>query len=185
MGLFKKNPFGHILWVKKWLIRILGVLTHRRFRGFNELQMIKRYQTNRKHYLMNMILFIAFAFEFFIRKDQFLGSVLIFNGVINLLAYQQVPRKIASITVILNLFNALISAIVAYNYLEISYTILFVLWVAVTAVYLIACIRQIYNLVNSKLSKRKQKKKFNWCLHPVFEFLSNNLENSSGPLPHH
>ncbi|AEH01784.1 MULTISPECIES: 1-acyl-sn-glycerol-3-phosphate acyltransferase [unclassified Lacinutrix] len=38
MGLFKKNPFGHILWVKKWLIRILGVLSHRRFRGFNELQ---------------------------------------------------------------------------------------------------------------------------------------------------
>ncbi|MFD0836917.1 lysophospholipid acyltransferase family protein [Mariniflexile aquimaris] len=38
MGLFKRNPFGHILIVKKWLIRILGVLTHQRFRGFNELQ---------------------------------------------------------------------------------------------------------------------------------------------------
>lgn len=38
MGLFKKNPFGHILFLKKWLIRILGVLTHKRFRGFNELQ---------------------------------------------------------------------------------------------------------------------------------------------------
>ncbi|MFI1772344.1 lysophospholipid acyltransferase family protein [Thalassobellus citreus] len=38
MGLFKRNPFGHILFLKKWLIRIFGVLTHRRFRGFNELQ---------------------------------------------------------------------------------------------------------------------------------------------------
>jgi 1-acyl-sn-glycerol-3-phosphate acyltransferase len=38
MGLFKKNPFGHILFIKKWLIRILGAITHRRFRGFNELQ---------------------------------------------------------------------------------------------------------------------------------------------------
>ncbi|MFV0566248.1 MAG: lysophospholipid acyltransferase family protein [Flavobacteriaceae bacterium] len=38
MQLFKKNPFGHILFIKKWLIRILGVMTHRRFRGFNELQ---------------------------------------------------------------------------------------------------------------------------------------------------
>ena len=38
MGLFKKNPFGHILFIKKWLIRILGLLTHRRFRGFNDLQ---------------------------------------------------------------------------------------------------------------------------------------------------
>ncbi len=38
MGLFKKNPFGHILFLKLWLIRIMGVLSHRRYRGFNELQ---------------------------------------------------------------------------------------------------------------------------------------------------
>lgn len=38
MGLFKRNPFGHILFLKKWLIRILGALTHSRFRGFNELR---------------------------------------------------------------------------------------------------------------------------------------------------
>ncbi|WP_373055969.1 lysophospholipid acyltransferase family protein [Zunongwangia sp. H14] len=38
MGLFKKNPFGHILFLKKWLIRIFGVMTHRRYRGFNELK---------------------------------------------------------------------------------------------------------------------------------------------------
>ena len=38
MGLFKKNPFGHILFLKKWLIRILGALTHSRFKGFNQLQ---------------------------------------------------------------------------------------------------------------------------------------------------
>ena len=40
MGLFKRNPFGHILFLKRWLIRILGVLTHQRFRGFNELQIV-------------------------------------------------------------------------------------------------------------------------------------------------
>ncbi|SDS46676.1 hypothetical protein SAMN04487764_2284 [Gillisia sp. Hel1_33_143] len=38
MGLFKRNPFGHILLIKKWLIRIFGLLTHRRYRGFNELK---------------------------------------------------------------------------------------------------------------------------------------------------
>lgn len=38
MGLFKKNPFGHYLFLKKWLIRIAGVLSHRRYRGFNALQ---------------------------------------------------------------------------------------------------------------------------------------------------
>jgi len=38
MRLFKRNPFGHILFIKKWLIRILGTMTHRRYRGFNDLQ---------------------------------------------------------------------------------------------------------------------------------------------------
>lgn len=38
MGLFKKNPFGHILFLKLWLIRIMGALTHRRFKGFNKLE---------------------------------------------------------------------------------------------------------------------------------------------------
>jgi len=37
MGLFKRNPFGHILFLKRWVIRILGALTHRRFKGFNQL----------------------------------------------------------------------------------------------------------------------------------------------------
>ena len=36
--MFKKNPFGHYLIIKKWLIRIMGCLSHRRYRGFNQLQ---------------------------------------------------------------------------------------------------------------------------------------------------
>ncbi|WP_412985962.1 lysophospholipid acyltransferase family protein [Pontimicrobium sp. IMCC45349] len=38
MGMFKKNPFGHYLFLKKWLIRIAGAMSHRRYRGFNEMQ---------------------------------------------------------------------------------------------------------------------------------------------------
>ncbi|SEQ21186.1 lysophospholipid acyltransferase family protein [Flavobacterium urocaniciphilum] len=38
MGLFKRNPFGHILFIKTWLIRILGLITHSRYRSFNNLQ---------------------------------------------------------------------------------------------------------------------------------------------------
>lgn len=37
MTLFKRNPFGHLLFLKKWLIRVFGVMTHQRYRGFNEL----------------------------------------------------------------------------------------------------------------------------------------------------
>ena len=38
MGLFKENPFGHILFLKKWLIRSLGLITHQRYKGFNTLE---------------------------------------------------------------------------------------------------------------------------------------------------
>lgn len=38
MSLFKKDPFGHIIFLKKWLIRLFGFLTHQRYKGFNELK---------------------------------------------------------------------------------------------------------------------------------------------------
>jgi len=38
MALFKENPFGHILLLKKWLIRIMGLMTHQRYKGFNTLE---------------------------------------------------------------------------------------------------------------------------------------------------
>ncbi len=38
MALFKRNPFGHILWVKKWLIRVFGIISHNRYHRFNDLQ---------------------------------------------------------------------------------------------------------------------------------------------------
>jgi 1-acyl-sn-glycerol-3-phosphate acyltransferase len=36
--MFKKNPFGHYLFLKKWLIRLMGGISHRRYRGFNQLK---------------------------------------------------------------------------------------------------------------------------------------------------
>ena len=38
MGLFKRDVFGKILFLKKMLIQTLGLVSHRRYRGFNELQ---------------------------------------------------------------------------------------------------------------------------------------------------
>ena len=36
--MFKRNPFGHYDILKTWMIRILGVISYRRYQGFNELQ---------------------------------------------------------------------------------------------------------------------------------------------------
>lgn len=38
MSIFKENPFGHILFLKKWLIRLLGIISHQRYKGFNKLE---------------------------------------------------------------------------------------------------------------------------------------------------
>ena len=37
MPLLKKNPFGHYLFLKKWLIRLIAVISHKRYKGFNTL----------------------------------------------------------------------------------------------------------------------------------------------------
>ena len=36
--MLKRNPFGHYDILKTWLIRIFGMISHRRYHGFNELQ---------------------------------------------------------------------------------------------------------------------------------------------------
>ncbi len=38
MSIFKENPFGHILFLKKWIIRILAIITHQRYKRFNKLE---------------------------------------------------------------------------------------------------------------------------------------------------
>ncbi len=38
MPIFKRNPFGHILFLKRWLIRFFGVVSHGRYQRFNSLQ---------------------------------------------------------------------------------------------------------------------------------------------------
>jgi len=38
MRLFKRNSFGHILFLKRWVIRLVGILSYRRFRGINNLK---------------------------------------------------------------------------------------------------------------------------------------------------
>ena len=36
--MFKKDIFGNYIILKKWIVRILGIISHRRYRGFNELK---------------------------------------------------------------------------------------------------------------------------------------------------
>lgn len=38
MPLFKRNPFGHILFIKRFLIQVLGLISHGRYHKFNNLQ---------------------------------------------------------------------------------------------------------------------------------------------------
>ena len=56
--MFKKNPFGHYLILKKWLIRYLGFMTHRRYRWFNQLhiecsEIIKNLPENKVLFISN------------------------------------------------------------------------------------------------------------------------------------
>ena len=57
MLIFKKNPFGHNLYIKKWLIRLFGLFTHRRYRGFNKLEI--EGSSNIKDLPQNNVLFVS------------------------------------------------------------------------------------------------------------------------------
>lgn len=38
MPLFKRNPFGHFLFIKRFLIQMFGLVSYHRYRSFNQLQ---------------------------------------------------------------------------------------------------------------------------------------------------
>ena len=38
MQIFKKSPFGHFLFLKRLIIQVFGLISHQRYRGFNQLK---------------------------------------------------------------------------------------------------------------------------------------------------
>ena len=57
MSLFKKDVFGRPYFVKKWVIRIIGLLSYRRFKGINSLKITG--SKNLKNLPNNNVLFIS------------------------------------------------------------------------------------------------------------------------------
>jgi len=70
VNIFKRNPFGHNLLIKKWLIRILGFLSHQRFNRFNKLkiegsEVIKSLPDNNVLFVSNHQTYFADVFAMF------------------------------------------------------------------------------------------------------------------------
>ena len=70
MNIFTRNPFGHNLLIKKWLIRILGFLSHQRFNRFNKLkiegsEVIKSLPDNNVLFVSNHQTYFADVFAMF------------------------------------------------------------------------------------------------------------------------
>jgi 1-acyl-sn-glycerol-3-phosphate acyltransferase len=70
VNIFKRNPFGHNLLIKKWLIRILGFLSHQRFNRFNKLkiegsEVIKSLPENNVLFVSNHQTYFADVFAMF------------------------------------------------------------------------------------------------------------------------
>ena len=57
MSLFKKDVFGRSYFIKKWVIRIIGFLSYRRFKGINSLEITGT--KNLKGLPKNNVLFIS------------------------------------------------------------------------------------------------------------------------------
>lgn len=111
-------------------------------------------------YLFSTILLIGFSFEFFIRNDLFFGSVLIFTGVLNLVSYQTISRRVSAVNIILSFLNSALSYVISDNYGTINYEILYFVWFGLTIFFLVVTILQIRIKYRSIRKRKRIKKRF-------------------------
>lgn len=114
-------------------------------------------RTKKQFYLLHALLFLAFAIMHLIEVDYFLGSLLFFTAMINIVAYRQLPWRIAPITVIINLFNGAVGLSLAYSYWVLKISPMATLWLIIGATYIFASFRQIYCIVKHRIKKKKRK----------------------------
>lgn len=113
-------------------------------------------RTKKQFYLLHTLLFIAFAIMHLIESDYFLGSLLFFTAMINLVAFRQLPWRIAPITVIVNLFNGAVGLSLAYSYWVLKISPMATLWLLIGTSYIFAAFRQIYCIIKQRIKKKKR-----------------------------
>ncbi|KAA3652384.1 MAG: hypothetical protein DWP98_01275 [Bacteroidetes bacterium] len=122
--------------------------------------MRSNYQFFSNVFLFNTVLFIGFSFEFFIRHDYFFGSVVIFNGLLNLVAYQSSTRKRSVVYILLNFFNGILSYLISDGYGTINYKTLYFIWLFIVLFYLVVIVLQIRTKIASIKKRKRIKKRF-------------------------
>lgn len=118
--------------------------------------MSKRLRTQKSQYLFHATLLFVLAIIHLFEQDYFLASLLFFTAMINLIAFRQLPWRIAPITVIINLFNAVVILSLAYNYWVLHTNGFAVVLLILGISYLLAALRQIYCIAIHRLRKKKR-----------------------------
>lgn len=121
--------------------------------------MKKKYLFFKNSFLFSTVLFIGFSFEFFIRNDVFLGAILIFMGIMSLIAYQSASRKVNIIDILLNITNVALSFFVLDSYGQINYETLYFTWWVFLIYFLGVSVFQIQVKIKSKQKRSKLKKR--------------------------
>lgn len=121
--------------------------------------MKKKYLFFRNSFLFSTVLFIGFSFEFFIRNDIFLGAILIFIGIMSLIAYQSATRRVNLIDILLNVTNVVLSFFILDSYGQINYETLYFTWWVVLLYFLFVTIFQVQSKIKSNSKRKKLKKR--------------------------
>lgn len=119
--------------------------------------MKKKYLFFKNSFLFSSVLFIGFSFEFFIRNDLFLGSILIFVGIMSLIAYQSASRRVNLIDILLNITNVALSFFVLDSYGEINFETLYFTWWIFLIYFLFVASYQIQTKYRSSKKKKRLK----------------------------
>lgn len=121
--------------------------------------MKKKYLFFKNSFLFSTVLFIGFSFEFFIRNDIFLGAILIFIGIMSLIAYQSATRRVNLIDILLNVTNVVLSFFILDSYGQINYETLYFTWWVVLLYFLFVTIFQVQSKIKSNSKRKKLKKR--------------------------
>ncbi len=116
--------------------------------------------TKRSFYLVDMALMVAIGLHFLLLNDTFFTILLFFTGLLNLIAYLQLPEKVSDRSIFINFFNGFLLMITSYNYSEQNMKAWLIICAILCAAYFFASARQYFLRARYRRFKKNKLKRF-------------------------
>lgn len=122
--------------------------------------MVVKPDINRSLHLFHTLLFLLVGIHFFLLKDPIFTFLLLFNTLLNGIAYFQLPNKVSDQSIFVNFFNGFVLLISAYNYRELN-LMYFLFGASILSLgFFMLSIHQYYKRALYRKQKKSRQQKF-------------------------